>query len=141
MRRSHSGDVAFTIHVDTREQPGHAYDFSAIARSAFPFSVASATLRTGDYQLACHGWDSDDESQRIAIERKTLSDLYGSLSSGRMRFEKEFVRLAEFGYAALVIESPWDHIAKPNDWLRHPTQMLPRSAIATLLLFDDGGAR
>lgn len=124
----------FTICVDTREQL--PYTFSSIRRAAFPWFVRTIGLRTGDCQLACDEWASDDESCRIVVERKTLSDLYSTMSSRRTQFKAEFTRMAQFGYAALVIESPWCAVARPDAHLRMPTRMNPRSVVQSLLAWS-----
>ena len=102
----------FKIIVDTREQ--NAYHFANIKPFA-PLVIYKA-LPTGDYSL--EGYED-----RIAIERKTLTDLFGSTGQGRERFEREFERLANFEYAALVVERNLDDIFK-----RTPahSQMNPR---------------
>ena len=60
-------------------------------------------LKSGDYSI-------DGFEDRVAVERKSLSDLYGSLGTGRDRFEREMVRLKDFEFAAVVIEAPWSTI-------------------------------
>lgn len=84
-------DSRISVVVDRREQL--PLDFS-------PFSdvtVAPGTLATGDYSLT--GFES-----RWAIERKSIADLVGSLTSGRDRFMREMVRLARYEYGAVVVE-------------------------------------
>jgi len=54
------------------------------------------TLVTGDYGiLGCE--------QFAAVERKSISDLVGSVSSGRERFERELLRMKAYGFRRLVI--------------------------------------
>lgn len=116
------------IHVDTREQ--YPYDFECMRASAVePFTVERMTLVTGDY---CVGWPVPHLKQNMIVERKSLQDLYGTLGSGRKRFEREFERMQSYGYAALAIEAGWDLIAQPNLMLHHKTQLNPKSVIATL---------
>jgi ERCC4-type nuclease len=86
------------IIIDTREQT--PYHFSSI--DPIPETI-TATLKTGDYSLA--GFEN-----RIAIERKSAPDLFGSMGRGRVRFEKEFARLAVMEYACLMIEDDWINI-------------------------------
>lgn len=120
----------FIIHVDSREQK--PYDFGCMANVAsIPFTVERTTLPTGDYVTG----PLDVPPSSIVIERKSLQDLYGTLSQHRLRFEAEFQRMADsgFGYRALVIESPWDLIANPNLALVHKTNMNPKSVTQTLL--------
>ena len=39
----------------------------------------------------------------FTIERKSLSDLYGSLTSGRERFSRELQRMKAFNFARLLV--------------------------------------
>lgn len=82
------------VLIDTREQ------------SPLPFQniddwdeipTAYVALRTGDYSLKGH-------ESRVAIERKSVADFYGSIGADRDRFKREMERLSEFDYAAVVIE-------------------------------------
>lgn len=83
----------FTIIIDSREQ--RPYDFQNIKP---PPEVIVQGLRTGDYSV-------DGLEDKVCVERKELSDLFNSVGNGRKRFEREMVRMSEFDYSALVIES------------------------------------
>ncbi len=122
----------FTIIVDTREQL--PFDFTSVKSPAVPFTVARRTLETGDYSVEAPL--TATKSDMIVIERKSLADLYGSVGVDRDRFEREFRRLSEYGYAALVIEATWEQIADPNRYLKHPTLMQPKSVVATLVAWS-----
>ena len=99
------------IIIDTREQKPYK----------LPNSI-TATLQTGDYSLK--GFED-----KITIERKTKTDAYGSLGKGRKRFEREFIRLSGFDYAAVIIEcSAKNFIIKPKY-----SRLNPKSAINTLV--------
>lgn len=78
----------FVIAVDTREQ--RPLDFLG-------FATMRKTLGCGDYSILGH------ECQ-VAVERKSHNDLWGSMSTGRARFERCVKRLAELDRAAIVIE-------------------------------------
>ena len=96
----------FRIVVDTREQTPL---FSPSPGPGMPgdgYAVRD-TLTTGDYSLLGH-------EARITIERKSLQDLYGSCSSGRERFQREFERLAEFPTAILLIEATYRAVIEPD---------------------------
>ena len=83
-----------TIIVDSREQS--PYHFTNIS----PWSIvplSHVALATGDYSLI--GYQS-----RITIERKSISDFLGSISAGRERFEREFERMSQMEFAAVVVE-------------------------------------
>ena len=101
----------FTVVIDSREQ--HPYTFGR--------SIIKA-LKSGDYSIL-------GLEDRITIERKTKEDAYSSLGAGRARFEKELIRLSEYDYGAIVIESNLD------DFLHAPayTQMNPKAAMNSLV--------
>ena len=75
-----------TIIIDSREQT--PLDFS--------FPTVTAGLTTGDYSVA--GLEDD-----FCIERKTLTDLYGSLSYGRDRFKLELHRMKAYPFCRLLV--------------------------------------
>ncbi len=81
--------IQVVLIQDTREQNGFGPLFQA------PHIVEG--LPTGDYWI-CGLQD------RIAIERKSLSDLVGSLTHGRDRFERELARARTLEYFAVVVE-------------------------------------
>ena len=122
--------ACMTIIVDTREQL--PYGFAHIP--GVPFTLTSGALPEGDYSLEAPL--CAPKADRIVIERKSLADLYHSVGQGRIRFEREFERLSEYGYAALVVEAPFENIMYPNEYLEHPTQMTPKSLVATLLAWS-----
>lgn len=81
-----------TYVIDTREQ--RPYALAPAVRRALP---------AGDYSVV--GLET-----RIAVERKTLADLVGTLTRGRKRFEAELARLSGYGsgHAIVVIEATMD---------------------------------
>jgi ERCC4-type nuclease len=86
------------IICDTREQSPFPF------RSIDPWDeipMKYAALATGDYSLV--GYESV-----ITIERKSVSDWYGSIGADRERFTREMERLAEMRHAAVVIEGDWN---------------------------------
>ena len=76
------------IVIDSREQTPWAFD----PQDAH---CTRGTLRTGDYALA-----GDDG---FAVERKSLNDFLGTISSGWARFEKELRRAHDAGFVMPVI--------------------------------------
>ncbi|HVY62329.1 MAG TPA: hypothetical protein VHF22_11785, partial [Planctomycetota bacterium] len=79
----------FTVVIDTREQ-------APLSFGSWPTVVAG--MKTGDYSI--QGFED-----QIAIERKSLSDLFGCIGRDRDRFERELLRLWALDYAAIVIEA------------------------------------
>jgi len=101
----------FTIIVDTREQ--RPYEFENSIRRALP---------AGDYSLK--GYE-----KKIAVERKTKTDAYGTIGKDRKRFIRELERLSSYEYAAIVIESSL------RSFLDVPafSELNPKSAINSLI--------
>lgn len=97
----------FAVVVDTRENA--PYDFHGIRADSrdgggpVVVRIVRRGLPTGDYSL--EGFEDE-----VAIERKSLDDLYGTLGGGRKRFEREMERLAAMRWACVVIEASWTRI-------------------------------
>src|SRR5215469_8044598 len=75
------------------------------SREQRPFSLPNSqriARPTADYSI-CIG--NEDYRDRIAIERKSSSDLLGCIGQSRLRFERELERLAQIRYAAIVVEN------------------------------------
>lgn len=118
------------IIIDTREQRPVLYDKEGDPR--FPgLRIKWLGLQTGDYSIS--GMSTPDSPHSICIERKSLSDLFGSTGRGRARFEREFERMAEFDHAELVVEADLAAVFKNPPPL---SQMLPKSVYRTILAFS-----
>ena len=100
-----------TVVVDSREQ--RPYRFKG--------SVTKA-LKAGDYSIL-------GLEDRVAIERKSKKDAYASLGMNRPRFEREAKRLAEYDYAAIVIESDLAGFLQPPAF----TRLSPKAALNSLV--------
>lgn len=117
----------FTVLVDSREKV--AFPFSGIPSSpgrSYLVPVKTCYLPTGDYAIeGCPG---------IAVERKNLADLYGTLGQHRKRFRTEMERLSELDFAAIVIEASlkeiWQPAATQADWR---SKLSPRSVEGTIV--------
>lgn len=81
----------FVIAIDTREQL--PYKFNG-------FLTTKRKLDAGDYGLEL----PDGTLAPIAYERKSHADLYGSMGTGRARFERCVQRLAKLDHAAILVE-------------------------------------
>lgn len=78
----------FVVVYDTRENlPFPLLGFAALRK----------TLKTGDYSI-------QGLEDRVCVERKSVADLWGSMTTGRARFERCVKRMAEMDRAAIVIE-------------------------------------
>lgn len=85
--RETSGPILPTIIIDSREQ-------TPLEFHRFPCRVEGLTQ--GDYSVA--GLETD-----FAIERKSIADLVGSLTTGRERFMREVDRLRSCPFSRLLI--------------------------------------
>lgn len=104
----------FQIAIDTREQKPYSFENSV-----------TKTLKTGDYSIV-------GMEEMICLERKSSTDAYGSLGKGRERLEREFQRMANMEYSAMVIESTM------RDFMKQPkySKMNPSSAMNTLISWN-----
>jgi DNA excision repair protein ERCC-4 len=104
------------VITDSREQ--RPYQFP-------DHDVQVGGLPVGDYSLA--GGDG-----LVAVERKSLNDLIGSLTKGRDRFERELFKMRALDYRALVIEATLEDIIAG----RYRSEMNPKAAVQTLVAFS-----
>lgn len=101
---------------DSREQNGYTF-------ASFPdVEATTGTLATGDYTLA--GF-----ADRLAIERKELSDLLACLTTDRDRFTRELERLRGFEAAAVVVEATYNDIQAG----RYRSRMNPAAAVQSII--------
>lgn len=77
-----------TLIVDTREQK--PLEFKNYSHS---FSTVRDTLYVGDYGCL---WE-DGVEMPVVVERKSIADLFGTLTSGMERFKRELNRAKEGG--------------------------------------------
>jgi ERCC4-type nuclease len=108
--------IKFIIAIDTREQLPYA----------FPCPAEHKGLKTGDYSIV-------GLEDKVCVERKSLTDLFSSVGTGRARLENEMIRMSSFDYAALVIESSLACIFT-NPPAR--SQMNPKSVFRTLIAWS-----
>lgn len=87
----------YTIVVDTREQhPLWTGD-----------KIERKKLDTGDYSIK--GFE-----RTIAIERKSLSDLFGTVGGGHARFKAELQRALALDYFAIVVDGSYTDCVNKN---------------------------
>lgn len=128
-----AGRFLVPVICDTREQLPFSFEGLTCdqADGGGPLTVETitATLRSGDYSL--FGFDG-----RVAIERKSLADLYGTIGQGRDRFERELERLADYDFAAVVIEATWPELcADPPPRTQLPPKTVFRSILAWMVRY------
>lgn len=100
------------ILVDTREQRPFSF-------ARFPNWIAgerTATLPVGDYSI-------EGMEDILALERKSLEDLVGTLMHSRERFFTMCEKMTEYRYRAIVIEGTYEDVKSPypsNFCTAHP---------------------
>lgn len=117
-----------TVAIDSREQ--RWFTFGGLTADATdgggPFNVPirRVTLKSGDYSLL--GFE-----EKVAVERKSTADLFGTIGQGRERFERELARLQEMDFAAVVVEAGWGEILdNPPLYTQLPPKTVFRSVLA-----------
>lgn len=123
-----AGRFMVPVVIDTRENLPYAFEgLTCDAKDGggpLAVPVVRGTLKSGDYSLK--GFES-----RVACERKSLQDCYGTIGQGRDRFERELARLAEMSFAAVVIEATWPEIvSEPPPHTQLPPKTVFRSILA-----------
>lgn len=107
------------IFYDTREQAPYQF-------TRYPdVTVLAGTLTTTDYTL-------QGLQDRIGLERKSLSDLTGTLTSGRNRFQRECERGRGLEYFGLIVEASMEDVRTHN----YRSQMTPQSLLQTLAAYS-----
>ncbi len=110
------------VLIDDREKAPFTFTgFRADAdRGRLPLWVPTATRRlaSGDYSV-------QGLERSVAVERKSLADLFGTIGGRRDAFHEELRRLNGLAVAAVVVEASWEQV------LHHPPQgsQLPPKAV------------
>ena len=103
------------IAVDSREQKPYKFETPSMVE----------TVPVGDYSI-------QGLEDCISIERKSIDDLIGCLTTDRARFERELFKAKALEYFALVIEASLSDLING----RYRSDMTPKSAIQSLLAFS-----
>lgn len=113
----------FVVIADSREQSPFAFDSlrtdAAQGRQPLTVPILRRGIPSGDYSI-------DGHEDAIAIERKSLPDLFLSVGRGRRRFKREIERLASMRFAAVICEADWHTV------LSEPP---PRSQLSPKIIF------
>lgn len=85
-----------------------------------------------EYDVGLADYSIEGLEEEIQIERKSLDDLYGTLSGRWDRFEAELARLNQCKFAAVIVEAGWDRIS-----IGVPTsRMKPGSVVGGILAWQ-----
>jgi DNA excision repair protein ERCC-4 len=104
--------------IDTREQ----------LPLALPLRSITDTLPTGDYSVS--GFED-----LICVERKSLPDLIGCMTSGRSRFERELQRMKAYEARCVVVEASWRQLRDGDYRSRITPEAATHSVVSWLSRF------
>lgn len=107
------------IIIDTREQEPFTFRHEKMNAT-----TELGTLAVGDYSLA-------GLEDKVAVERKSLSDLVMCLGRERERFERELARGAALDAFAVVCEGSWLELAQGE----YRSRLNPHAACQSVLAF------
>ena len=108
-----------TVIVDSREQAPFAFE-----HDRYGVQIQQGALTVGDYSLV-------GLTDKVAVERKELSDLVQCLGRERERFERELQRGAALDAFAVVVEDSWAELAAGQ----YRSKLNPHSACQSVLAF------
>lgn len=117
---------------DVRVPTGRAHGIAELeilvdAHERYPFSFAAQQARTVRRGLTCGDYAITVDGRVVAaVERKSLSDLVSSLTSGRMRYQ--LAELASLPRAAVAVEDRYSQILA----LRHQRPSMVIDGLAEL---------
>lgn len=139
--------LPFTIVIDSNEQA--PYTFTGISvdgdkhkrrwvvpttrKPLFTMHRKLITLHDnrGQFTKGLADYSIDGREEEIQIERKSLTDLYGTLGQRRNEFEAEFARLQDCKYAAVIVEAEWSQIAD-----NAPAGLNAKSIVRTMMSWN-----
>lgn len=106
------------ILTDSREQAPYLF-------TGYDVETQLMSLPVGDYSLP--GF-----TDRVSIERKSLGDLIGCLTTGRDRFERELARGRVYDFFAVVVEASLADVYNG----KYQSAIAPQSALQSLVAFQ-----
>lgn len=122
MNRPHSDlrPTDFEVIADSREQ--RPLDLIVeYEKTQTPLRVIRGTLQTGDYSV--RGLE-----HLVCVERKSLDDLIGCVTSSRERFERELERSRGIETVVLIVEASWASI----ELGQYRSKVSPKAVIGSL---------
>jgi ERCC4-type nuclease len=105
-----------TLVIDNREQTPLQFERLPSMRGS---------LYSGDYSIL-------GLEHKFAVERKSIADLVGSITSGRERFERELHRLRGYDFKRLLIVGTEEDILSHN----YRSKAHPNSVLGSLYTFE-----
>ena len=97
----------------------------ADSREQWPFNLSPMKMETGSLQTG--DYTAKGLESHLRIERKSLEDLIGCLTSGRERFLRELERLMAFPARVVIIEGSYLDLAHGN----YRSRIAPSAAVGS----------
>jgi DNA excision repair protein ERCC-4 len=114
----------FILVIDTRENTPLFISGSLLKG----LNVVRDTLSAGDYSI--RGFES-----KIAVERKTISDLLGCLGNERERFKIELEKLRAYEWKAIAVEGTEDELLQYHDFSLMDPNSVRQSVVSINIRF------
>jgi len=112
----------FCLVIDTREQ--HPL-FHPLPKGLL---VVRDTLTHGDYSI--RGFED-----RVAIERKKMSDLMSYIGVERERTVAKLNAMRDMDFKALVVEETWDDLFLPKSYSKVPAETIRQALVSFNIRF------
>jgi hypothetical protein len=127
-RRRPDPEFPLTVVIDTAEQLPYAFAGVPADREfgggCWRVPTVRGSLVWGDYSLAGH-------EAEVAVERKSKADLFRTVGQERDRFVRELAALADYRFAAVVVEAEWSEVFDdPPPFSQLPPKLLYRNVLA-----------
>ena len=133
-----------TILIDSKEQIPYAfaggYEPDDDEHDDFTFAAVPADqeagggvwrIKTERINLPTADYSLDGYATAIAVERKSVADLFKTVGQGRERFQRELERLNDMQFAAVVVEGQWSEVIfDPPLHAKMPPRTIYRSVLA-----------
>ena len=132
--------LPFTILIDNREKAPYGFDNVPPARQpklAHGDQIKRLIVPTRTMFLPAGDYGIEGMIQDVAVERKSLEDLYSTLGQNRERFEREIKKLNRYFVAAVIVEADLRQILRPAEF--RPgwrSRLSPKSVYGTLLSWE-----
>ena len=112
------------VQIDTNETLEHHIPWVIRA-----YPTVEKHLKVGDYGIL--GF-SDWAHPYFIVERKSLSDLIGSLTQRRDQFFVEIEAMRRFNFAAIIVEGLWEQVEAGD----YRSRAEPNSMLATIAAIE-----
>lgn len=97
--------------IKSREHKDRDLVIECVRKPLWNFEPRDIEIKGGVHRVGFADYSIEGYERAIAIERKSIPDLFGTLGSRRERFEAEIRRLSEdCEFACVIVEGDWPQI-------------------------------